>query len=135
MNIVVMKGRLAKDPELQQFGDKNKAILTLAVERDYKRGQERTADFIPMVAWGINAVNICKYFKKGSAILITGRIQTGNYLGRDGKKKYTMDVLVEKWEFVENGKGSKSPASDVGKPDVGDFMNIADEIDEEVPFT
>ena len=64
---------------------------------------------------------------------MNGRIQTGSYTDKDGKKVYTTDVIAENVEFCES-KGTSAnndapaPASD------GDFMNIPDGIDDELPF-
>lgn len=97
------------------------------------------ADFINCVAFGKSAEFIEKYFKKGMAIGLTGRIQTGSYTNKDGQKVYTTDVVVEETEFVES-KGASSasntntsrPAPSVASSD--GFMNIPDGIDEELPF-
>ena len=84
-----------------------------------------------------------KYFRKGTKVLVTGRIQTGSYTNRDGVKVYTTDVVVEDQEFAESknsgsagGGGFMGGAGSAPQPQgAGDgFMNIPDGIDEELPF-
>ena len=68
-------------------------------------------------------------------IAVTGRIQTGNYTDKDGKKVYTTDIVVEEHEFCES-KGSGANENDVPtfRPDANGFVNIPDGIEEELPF-
>ena len=72
-----------------------------------------------------------KYLHKGSKIVVSGRIQTGSYTNKDGQKVYTTDVIVSSQEFAESK--SESPKAEPKKQDDG-FMNIPDNIDEEIPF-
>ena len=80
-----------------------------------------------------------KYFKKGMAIGVTGRIQTGSYTNKDGVKVYTTDVVVEETEFVESkGSGANSSASSStthATENQAGFMNIPDGVEDEgLPF-
>lgn len=141
MNKVILMGRLTRDPEVRYGGANNSAIAryTLAVDRRFKRDGEPTADFINCVAFGRIREFAEKYFRKGTKICVSGRIQTGSYTNKDGQKVYTTDVIVEEQEFaeskaaaqnnsVQSGTSSYGPTSDDG------FMNIPDGIDEELPF-
>ncbi len=145
MNKVILMGRLTRDPEVRYSqGEQATAIAryTLAVDRRFRRdGDQQTADFIPCVAFGRAGEFAEKYFRKGTKVAITGRIQTGSYTNRDGKKVYTTDVVVEEQEFAESkntssGNGGYAPADRPSPSSVaGDgFMNIPDGIDEELPF-
>ena len=66
----------------------------------------QNADFISCVAFARNAEFAEKYFRKGTKIAVTGRIQTGSYTNRDGVKVYTTDVVVEEQEFAESKNSS-----------------------------
>ena len=143
MNKVILMGRLTRDAEIRYSqGESSTAIarFSLAVDRRFRRdSDEQTADFINCVAFGKSAEFIEKYFKKGMAIGITGRIQTGNYTNKDGVKVYTTDVVVEEAEFVEskNSGGASTPSNasaNNNTPSADGFMNIPDGIDEELPF-
>lgn len=149
MNKVILMGRLTRDPEVRYSQGENSTAVaryTLAVDRRFSRNNdENTADFIGCVAFGRSGEFAEKYFRKGTKVLVTGRIQTGSYTNRDGVKIYTTDVVVEDQEFAES-KNSSSAGSDGGyagggysapQPQgAGDgFMNIPDGIDEELPFS
>ena len=148
MNKVILRGRLTRDPEVRYSqGDNSMAIAryTLAVDRRFNRNNndENSADFIGCVAFGKSGEFAEKYFRKGTKVLVTGRIQTGSYTNRDGVKVYTTDVVVEDQEFAESknsnsGSGSSFMGGGSSAPQpsgAGDgFMNIPDGIDEELPF-
>lgn len=146
MNKVILMGRLTRDPEVRYSqGDSTMAIAryTLAVDRRFGRnGDEGSADFIGCVAFGRAGEFAEKYFRKGTKVLVTGRIQTGSYTNRDGVKVYTTDVVVEDQEFAEsknsNAGNDGGYVSNNRAPEpsgAGDgFMNIPDGIDEELPF-
>ena len=148
MNKVILMGRLTRDPEVRYSqGDNSLAIAryTLAVDRRFNRNNndENSADFIGCVAFGKSGEFAEKYFRKGTKVLVTGRIQTGSYTNRDGVKVYTTDVVVEDQEFAESknsnsGSGSSFMGGGSSAPQpsgAGDgFMNIPDGIDEELPF-
>ena len=127
------------------------ARYTLAVDRRGRRGQdggEQTADFINCVAFDRAGEFAEKYFRQGMRVLVSGRLQTGSYVNKEGQKVYTTDVVVEDQEFAESkavsdanagsfraAAPSPAPAPATPVSDAGDgFMNIPDGIDEELPF-
>ena len=134
MNNVCLVGRLTRDPETRITP--NGLVVTrfsVAVDRRFKRDGEQTADFINCVSFGKTAEFVEKYFGKGQRIGLTGRIQTGSYTNKEGKKVYTTDIVAEDVEFVESKRqdsDSKPTESDRGDG----FMNVPDGIDEELPF-
>lgn len=148
MNKVILVGRLTRDPDVRYTsGDNAMAIArySLAVDRRARRNggnDEQTADFINCVAFGRDGEFAEKYLRKGSRILVEGRIQTGSYNNKDGQRVYTTDVVVERHEFVESRGNSDSSSSYTSAPAMqsqemttdGGFMNIPDGIDEELPF-
>lgn len=147
MNKVILMGRLTRDPEVRYSQGENALAIaryTLAVDRRFNRGgDENTADFINCVAFGKAGEFAEKYFRKGTKLLVSGRIQTGSYTNKDGVKVYTTEVIAEEQEFAESknssagsnggftGGGNRAPEPS----GAGDgFMNIPDGIDEELPF-
>ena len=118
MNNVSLTGRLVRDPEVRYSQGENPtgvARYTLAVSRPFKSnngGQD--ADFISCVAFGKSAEFAEKYMKQGMMFAVTGRIQTGSYDGKDGKKVYTTDVVVATQEFCEK-KGDAPAAGNTAK--------------------
>lgn len=127
MNRVTLIGRLTKDPDVRR-GAASVARYTLAVDRKYKSDGQPTADFINIVAFGKNADFVEKYLHKGTKIALTGRIQTGSYTNKDGQKVFTTDVVAEDHEFVEKRESGANQTSN-------DFMQIPDNVEEEMPFS
>ena len=96
MNLVTLMGRLTDDPAYIEKGESKIAKYSLAVDR-IKEG----ADFPNCVCFGRQAEFADKYLKKGTKIAVVGRLQTGSYTNKDGKKVYTTDVIVDHQEFCE----------------------------------
>ena len=132
MNKVILMGRITKDPDVRSNGDSLVTRFSLAVDRRFKKDNE-TADFIGCVAFGKTAEFIEKYCHKGTKLVVTGRIQTGNYTNKEGQKVYTTDVIVEECEFAESKKASESNELKEEKQDDG-FMNVPDDDTDELPF-
>ena len=131
MNKVILTGRLTKDPEVRYSQGDNPTCIaryTLASDRKYSKGDDKQTDFINCVAFGKTGEFAEKYLKKGTKILVVGRIQTGSY-EKDGKKYYTTDVVVEEHEFCES-KGSVEATPAAGE---GEFMQM-DANSADLPF-
>lgn len=135
MNKVILMGRLTKDPDIRYTGAEGNCVAryTLAVDRRYKKDGDQAADFISCAAFGKNGEFAEKYLKRGTKIVIEGHIQTGSY-EKDGQKIYTTDVIVDTQEFAESKKAEN--VEPVPTPsNAGDgFMNIPDNVQEELPF-
>ena len=103
MNKTITMGRLVRDPEARSSSTTSIANFTLAVDRKFKsQSGERETDFINFVAFGKTAENICKYFSKGSKILIEGRLQVRNWEDKDGNKRTSYEIVVTEFDFVES---------------------------------
>lgn len=140
MNKVVLMGRLVRDPEVRYSqGAEPMAIAryTLAVDRKFKNNSDVTADFISCVSFGKTADFAEKYFKQGTKIVISGRIQTGSYTNKEGNKVYTTDVVVEEQEFAESKASQEGyQSADRLKPsnENGGFMDIPPNMENDLPF-
>ena len=148
MNKVILMGRLTRDPEVRYSQGENSLAIaryTLAVDRRQARnsGDDQTADFINCVAFGRAGEFAEKYFRKGTKIAVSGRIQTGSYTNKDGVRVFTTEVVVEDQEFAESKNASAGgeggfTGNNFNRPapsGAGEgFMNIPDGIDEELPF-
>lgn len=127
LNKAILIGRLTKDPDVRYSNNNGEQLCiaryTLAVDR-IKKGE---TDFINIVAFGKNGEFAEKYLSKGTKIAVEGRIQTGSYEDKDGKKVYTTDIVVEKHEFCES-KGEAPAKSD------NEFMNVPKDVSDSLPF-
>ena len=143
MNKVILMGRLTRDPEVRYSqGERTMTLAkyTLAVDRRGRRsqdGNEQTADFLNCVAFDRAGEFAEKYFRQGMRVLISGRIQTGSYINKDGIKVYTTDIIVEDQEFADS-KGAASGGQTNGRPEPADadgFVNSPDNLeDDSLPF-
>ena len=146
MNKVILMGRPTGDPEVRYSqGEQPLCIAryTLAVNRrKTKANEDPGADFISCIAFGSNGEFAEKYLRKGTKIVVEGRIQTGSYNNKDNQKVYTTDVIVESQEFAESkGRGmseedkeARDQAAMQGYTGGDGFMNIPDGMDADLPF-
>lgn len=138
MNKVILMGRLTRDPEIrytQAAEPLAMARWTLAVDRRIKSSSpdEKNADFIPCLAFGKQAEFAEKYFRQGIKIVVSGRIQTGSYVNRNGIKVYTTEVVIEELDFAESKRKSDSLQDNGAAPDAG-FTNIPEGLEDRLPF-
>lgn len=108
-NKVILMGRLTADPELKEISSGvSVTSFNLAVDRRYtKEGQEKQTDFITIVAWRNTADFICKYFGKGTAMLVCGELQTRSWTDNEGNKRYATEVVASEVNFCEAKKNSE----------------------------
>lgn len=132
-NKVFLMGRLTKDPEIRGEEDKKVSRYSLAVDRKYKKDGEESTDFLNCVCFGKSAEFAEKYLKKGTKIVVIGRIQTGSYTNKDGQKIYTTDIIVDEQEFAES-KNASSESTQANTSGDGDFMDISNMKSEDFPF-
>ena len=117
MNRVVLVGRLVKDVELKFLPGNGTAVATctLAVDRRVKQGEEKQADFMPIVIWGKQAENTANYMSKGSMMAVSGRIQIRSYEAKDGTKRYVTEVVADEVQFLSKGSSeNKNDMAQVG---------------------
>jgi len=142
LNFAIAMGRLTGDPELKHTSsDLAFTRFSIAVDRIGKSAEKQT-DFFNVVAWGSNAEFICKYFKKGSLIIVEARMQTGSYEGKDGIKRQTFDLVVNRVHFA--GPKSQDDSSSYSSSDFSgnafsnsDNSAFSDDVsddDDDLPF-
>ena len=101
LNRVVLMGRMVRDPELRRTQSGiSVTSFTLAVDRDFKgtNGQKET-DFIDAVAWRSSAEFVCKYFQKGSLVVVDGKLQIRTWTDKDGSNRRNAEVQVSNVYF------------------------------------
>ena len=125
MNNCVLIGRLTRDPELRYIPNSGTAVsdFTLAIDKNLSKDKkaemesknQATADFIKIVAWGKMGENCANYLSKGKLVGVQGRIQSGSYEDKDGKKVYTTDIVAGQVQFLEFG--DKKQVDNTDSPD------------------
>lgn len=107
LNKVFLIGNLTKDPELK-FVPSGQAVanLRLAVNRKYKAANGEFKDevtYIGVEVWGKDAERAGEYLKKGSPLLVEGRLKLREWTGTDGNKRSVLEVVCERWQFLPRG--------------------------------
>jgi len=144
LNIIVIHGRLTKEPELRMTqGGTPVASFTVAVDRDYKAEDgKRETDFVDCVAWRKGAEHIANHYRKGSEILLTGRLQSRDWTDKQGNKRKAWEIVVERTDFCgsrqDGGRdatssGAYAPPSPQGEGFAGGFAELTDD-DGDLPF-
>lgn len=141
LNQIMLQGRFVRDPELRRTQSGTAVCsFTLAVDRDFKdQSGERQTDFIDHVAWRVTAEHICKYFKRGSMAVTSGRLELRDWTDKEGIKRRSAEVRVENIYFADSKKSEGAAAQSGGYSEPAysgggsDFAEIG-EGDGELPF-
>lgn len=148
MNKVILMGNLTRDPEIRYSQGENSlaiARFSIAVNRRFSRQGNTDTDFFNCTAFGKQAEFVEKYFKQGSRMLLTGRVQNDNYTNKNGERVYSVQIMADEIEFAERKSTADANASrgasnfGGGAPEPAmaaddDFMNIPDGIEDGLPF-
>jgi single-strand DNA-binding protein len=154
VNKVILIGNLGADPELK-YTPSNRPVcnLSLATNEVFKdksgQRQERT-EWHRVTVWGEQAEHCSKYLSKGRSVYVEGRLQTRSWDDKEGKKRYSTDVVADRVVFLSGGaageggarrgqgqgqgrswgdEGAPAPSSDPGEPASGPGPN-----DDDIPF-
>ncbi len=121
LNKAIIIGNLTRDPELKAIASGNKVCtFSVATNRTYKDAngtrQEKT-DYHNVVVWGKTAENVATYMKKGSQILVEGRMETRSWDdAATGTKKYRTEIIADTVQFGSKNSGSSSPSNTPSAP-------------------
>lgn len=107
-NEMLLSGRLSKDVTLWPAKEGSSAFCRSTIAT--KRAQD-VSDFIDCVAFGKDAENISKYFKKGSSIFLEGSVNMSNYKGKNGEQRTNYELAVNRWQFADSKGGSGNAAA------------------------
>jgi len=132
LNHVLMAGRLTRDPDLR-FTPAGTAVCNfrLASSRRFKDQSGEWRDdstFVNVVTWRKTAENCGEYLKKGSAVLVEGRLQSRSWETEDGQKRSALEIVAQRVQFLDRvGGPEKGVPSEISE---GDTPTA----DEQVPF-
>ena len=132
-------GRLTRDPEVRYTQTNNTMVasFTIAVNRRFARqGEERQADFIPVVAWSKLGEFCSKYFKKGQQVGVIGRIQTRNWEDENKVRHYITEVVAEEAYFADSRRDGvdTSGFENTFGSDVASSSEFSVSSDDDLPF-
>ena len=152
MNKVILMGRLTRDPEVRYGQGASQTVVgrfSIAVDRRFKRDGDPDADFFDCTTFGKQAEFVEKYLKKGTKIVVSGRIENNNYTDKDGNMRYIVRIVCEEIEFAEsknsqnggggdyqnnNYSGNSKPSSATADAGDGFIMNSPTGMEDELPF-
>jgi single-strand DNA-binding protein len=118
VNKVILIGNLGADPELK-YTPSNRPVCNLSVATNEvfkdKTGQrqERT-EWHRVTVWGEQAENCNKFLAKGRSVYVEGRLQTRSWDDKDGKKRYSTDIVADRVVFLSGGEGGAKRAAGGG---------------------
>lgn len=125
-NLVVLTGRLTGQPELKTTPNGiSVCTFSIAVDRAYKKGEEKQTDFLNVVCWRTTAEFVSKWFKKGSLIGIEGSIQTRKFTDKNGNNRTAFEIVANNVHFVES---KRSADVNVSADPLPDFANKVNEL-------
>ena len=136
LNKVLLIGRLTQDPEMR-YTPSGAAVLNmrLAVNRRYQdQGGEWRDDtcFVNAVAWQKTAERLAQILKKGSAVLVEGRLQSRSWETQDGQKRTTIEVNAMSVQNLD--RRDASSAQEGGTPAGSGGGGFPGDSDDDIPF-
>lgn len=133
MNRTILVGRLTADPELRTTPNGIATCrITVAVNRVPNANGERVADFINVVVWRRQAENVARFCSKGSLVGVDGRIQTRNYDGQDGVRRYVTEVVAENVTFL--GSRQSTGEGVINTPSPVSTNTVSEDFGNDIPF-
>ena len=132
LNKAILIGNLTRDPELKAIASGNKvctfSLATNRVYRDAQGNKQEKTEYHNIVVWGKTAENVAQYMKKGSQILVEGRIETRSWDDQaTGTKKYRTEIVADTIQFGSKGSGSSSQANTSSAPKTSNSKSDSEE--------
>jgi len=132
LNKAILIGNLTRDPELRSLPTGIKvcsfSIATNRVWKDKSGARQEAADYHNVVVFGRQAETVAQYMKKGSSILVEGRMQTRSWEDKtSGEKKYRTEIIADRTQFGPKGSSAGAGAQNV--PKSSDSSGKSEEVD------
>lgn len=118
LNKALVIGNLTRDPESRSLPSginvTSFSVATNRVWSDKNGAKQENTDYHNIVVFGKQAENVAKYLKKGSSVLVEGRMQTRSWDAPDGTKKYRTEIIADRVQFGPRPGGSASGSGSYG---------------------
>ena len=139
MNRAVIIGNLTRDPELRTTRETGLSVCSFTVavsRRTANQNGERTADFIPVVAWRGTAENCAKYLQKGSQVAVAGAIQTRSYEDDMGTRRYVTEIIADEVKFIGRIREDRGSKANKDWQSEAEYLEAQgrQEVDDDFPF-
>ncbi len=139
LNRVMLIGRLGKDPELRYTPSGQPVCnFSIATSESWGTGddrQERT-EWHNIVIWGKQGETANNYLKKGSSVYLEGRLQTRKWQAKDGGDRYSTEIVVRNFQFLDPKSSSGGGSAYDSKPPAPSDTDAPPSFNEEddIPF-
>ncbi len=138
-NKVILMGNLTADPEVRTTpSGQSVTSFSLAVNRTFRGSdgnRREETSFINCTAWGNTGETIAKYVGKGRQLLVSGRLQQRSWEDKEtGKRRSAIDVIVEEFSFVNDGRGSGANAAGSSQKASSQLSADTAEVDADEPI-
>ncbi len=153
-NTCIFIGRLTADPIVRYAQNESGTAVarySIAVDRTFKRDGDPDADFFNCTCFGKQAEFVEKYFRKGIKVIVKCHAQNNKYTNKDGQEIRDNQYVVDEQGFAESKSAAHQnangpipmpsgnaptdlPPSSATQTNLGDFMSISADIEEELPF-
>ncbi|MSR73204.1 single-stranded DNA-binding protein [Candidatus Parcubacteria bacterium] len=118
LNKALVIGNLTRDPEVKALPSgiqvSTFSVATNRVWKDKNGAKQESVDFHNVVVFGRQAETVGQYLKKGSSVLVEGRMQTRSWDGQDGVKKYRTEIVADRVQFGPRSAGSAGAGAGAG---------------------
>ena len=106
-NFVGLEGNLTRDPELS-YTSNNTALCKFSIASNETIKKESYVSYFDVVAWGTLAEIVAKYQKKGSRVIVSGRLKQERYQTKDGQNRSKVSIIAKEVNFLSSAQGNKN---------------------------
>ncbi|MEX0934141.1 MAG: single-stranded DNA-binding protein [Candidatus Paceibacterota bacterium] len=130
LNKAFVIGNLTRDPEMRSLPSgvpvTNFSVATNRVWKDKDGNKQESAEFHNIVVFSRQAETVAQYLKKGSSVLVEGRLQTRSWEGQDGQKRYRTEIVADRVQFGPRGSSDSASAANTpsDNQDTGQNENL-----------
>ncbi len=136
LNKAIVIGNLTRDPELKALPSGVKvasfSVATNRVWKDKNGVKQENVDYHNIVVFGRQADIVGQYMKKGSSILVEGRMQTRSWEDAGGQKKYRTEIIADRIQFGPRREGGAAPSYDAPQADDKKALDTIEYPEEEI---
>lgn len=127
VNVVILRGNWTKDPELRYTENGRPfALCTLAVDRPASQnGEEKVADFIPVIVGGELAETVAEQTRKGSTVWVVGALRVRTYQDANGHKRTSMNVNAYQVGLILTSGKKKAAQNGASQPAASNMNSAA----------
>lgn len=117
LNKVIIMGNISTEVESKQTQNGTSVCsFNVAVNRYSKDPTEKKVDFLTVVAWSAKADFVSRYFKKGQAIIVCGRLENREWSDKQGNKRISTEIIAEEISFAGGKESSTEAKSEAYTP-------------------